>query len=58
MFKIRIKFKKFYFIYKIDNQQLKENLSKLENIQDQQNKILNDKSEQMNNLLKGSFKMI
>jgi len=28
-------------------------LSKLENIQDQQNKILNDKSEQMNKLLKG-----
>jgi len=40
----------FQFTLLIDNQQLKENLSKLEKTQ--------DKSEEMNNILKGTFKMI
>ena len=40
----------FQFTLLIDNQQLKENLYKLE-------KTL-DKSEEINNLLKGTFKMI
>ena len=40
----------FQFTLLTDNQQLKENLSKLEKTQ--------DKSEEMNNILKGTFKMI
>ena len=38
-------------------QELKENLSKIENTQEEQKRILKDKSDEMINLLKGTFKM-
>ena len=44
----------FQFTLLIDNQQLKENLSKLEKTQDNQNRILKERSDEINKLQTGS----
>jgi hypothetical protein len=44
----------FQFTLLTDNQQLKENLSKLENTQDKQNRVLKEKSDEINKLQTGS----